>query len=418
MKNLFCVLMLSSAFLISCIEKEAITDASSLCDEKELKFEFNISKDNEITRTTMPADGLSSSFVNGDEIGVYVYNSETELYDNVKYTYDGADWSSEYVITVATDVPVTCYAYYPYSDGFNLESQDITVGKTDLYDNDFLFDEVSAEAGQQNISFMFEHKMALLEFKLDKTGDPATEVVLKGVKNVLNLSSKNTFTTKEASTGDISMTCIDETNRIYRAFLPAQTITSDTQFLSATINGETKTLTAKNDLVLTAGERTTIDTNPVVSNPNLIVDGDFEAANIKAAWSIENASRETNNHINGTGSLKLGKRSNQYCGASLINSITVEEGKTYEFGYIGRIQDSDGPNSETNVNTKGRSITMSIKALDDTNLGSLSTNIPQNTEKSGEITIPGGVTAVKISIWTSWADATAYIDDVYFKLKE
>lgn len=421
MKKLFTLLICSSMLLSGCSNFSEMEPVDGIC---EIKFTFGVDNDNSKSRTTMPADGLSSSFESGDEIGVYVYNNETSLYSNIKYTYDGADWNSEQKIIVDADASVTCYAYYPYSESFNIENQDIAINNfADLYDNDFLFDEVNAEASANLISFVLEHKMSLLEFKLDKTGTPAMQVVLNNVKNTLALTSRNSFATNNESTGDVTMTCVDEANRIYRAFLPAQTIVNGTQYLTATIDGSPKTLTAAEDMLLTVGKRTIVDTNIYEANPNLIVDGDFEIENIPD-WSKSNAawiakSKGSVGVINGNASLRLNlvKTSTEWAEAK--QTIAVQSGRTYIFGFIGRIQTTNGE-SGTGENPNNSKVKMTIKDVDNpkTIYKEIECMSASNQSNEGEVTIPEGITSVQISFNTSYARAFAYIDDVYFKLKE
>lgn len=58
--------------------------------------------------------GLTTTFVDGDKIGLFVVNNEDEvLYANVPYTKSGEEWTAEQNVRTK-GYPVRVFAYYPY----------------------------------------------------------------------------------------------------------------------------------------------------------------------------------------------------------------------------------------------------------------------------------------------------------------
>lgn len=153
------------------------------------------------------------------------------------------------------------------------------------------------------------------------------------------------------------------------------------------------------------------------------IEEDFESADWVDSWlkpeEVYWLSKENGDEgvINGNGSLLMNKviTNDQYSGMS--QTVKVEPGKTYEYGFTGRIQTERGE-SGTGENPKSKPIKMSIKkGPNNEKWLELPCTSTTNTKVKGEITIPDGLTTVNVSIWTSWASAYGYIDDVYFRPK-
>lgn len=67
-----------------------------------------------LTASRATDDGLTTTFEEGDVLGVYVVNGEGEiLYSNVPYTLIGDEWLAPHNVRLK-DFPLTVYAYYPY----------------------------------------------------------------------------------------------------------------------------------------------------------------------------------------------------------------------------------------------------------------------------------------------------------------
>lgn len=145
--------------------------------------------------------------------------------------------------------------------------------------------------------------------------------------------------------------------------------------------------------------------------------GDFETSydDIKKYWKFTEANITNKYPISGTQSAYLALRSNKYCALDLIEGINVEPGKTYEFGCTARVMTSQVGSGE-GENPKGKALTMKLSYGSESK--SITCKSTSDEKIHGEITIPDGITNVKISFWTSWASIYAYIDNVYFRLKE
>lgn len=71
--------------------------------------------------------GLSTTFEEGDKIGLFVVNNENEvLYANVPYTKSGEEWTAEQNVRTK-GYPVRVFAYYPYVEDAEItEKVDVT----------------------------------------------------------------------------------------------------------------------------------------------------------------------------------------------------------------------------------------------------------------------------------------------------
>lgn len=172
--------------------------------------------------------GLSTTFEEGDKIGLFVVNNENEvLYANVPYTKSGEEWTAEQNVRTK-GYPVRVFAYYPYvedaeitekvdvtaqdaSDFFKtyIEGLDISNQSTlELYRQaDVMACMVKiddAEAARKELTLSMNHLMGLVVVKLP------TEVELKSVNCYLkgdeNFTWKVENITLPANLSDESLT--------------------------------------------------------------------------------------------------------------------------------------------------------------------------------------------------------------------
>lgn len=147
--------------------------------------------------------GLTTTFEEGDKIGLFVVNNENEvLYANVPYTKSGEEWTAEQNVRTK-GYPVRVFAYYPYVEDaenvekINKEAQaasaffktyidglDITDQRTpELYrqaDVMACMVEIDdAEAARKELTLKMNHLMGLVMVKLP------TEVTLSSVNYYL-----------------------------------------------------------------------------------------------------------------------------------------------------------------------------------------------------------------------------------------
>lgn len=164
--------------------------------------------------------------------------------------------------------------------------------------------------------------------------------------------------------------------------------------------------------------------NPSVDPNNLVKNCGFEDE--QSNWINKNNSAEwetdENNVINGNVSLRLKKLSSG--NIAISQYIDVEVGKTYKYGFKGRIQTAAGPEGSPVAKEK---FSLNIRnaskgnAATSINTSSNSTNPNYNNEYSGTVTIKeeylynGGENDGKLEIYFyKPAAGVAYVDDVYF----
>lgn len=147
--------------------------------------------------------GLTTTFEEGDKIGLFVVNNENEvLYANVPYTKNKEEWTAEQKVRTK-GYPVRVFAYYPYvEDAKIIEKVDATAGDAsaffqtyiegldisnqstlaDYRQADVMACMVSigdAEAARKELTLKMNHLMGLVVVKLP------TEVTLSSVNYYL-----------------------------------------------------------------------------------------------------------------------------------------------------------------------------------------------------------------------------------------
>lgn len=159
--------------------------------------------------------GLTTTFEDGDKIGLFVVNNENEvLYANVPYTKNKEEWTAEQKVRTK-GYPVRVFAYYPYVEDdkiigkINNEAQnasaffqkyieglDISNQSTlaDYRQADVMACMVSigdAEAARDALTLTMNHQMGLVVVKLP------TEVTLSSVNYYLKGDENSTWTVEE-----------------------------------------------------------------------------------------------------------------------------------------------------------------------------------------------------------------------------
>lgn len=106
-------------------------DNQELMGEEELRIRVSDAGYCDATTGSRATDnGVETTFTDGDQIGVFVVNSQNKvLYANVPYTKNGSDWTSTQGVRTK-GYPVRVFAYYPY-----VEDAEI-VGEVDSTAND------------------------------------------------------------------------------------------------------------------------------------------------------------------------------------------------------------------------------------------------------------------------------------------
>lgn len=159
--------------------------------------------------------GLTTTFEDGDKIGLFVVNNENEvLYANVPYTKNKEEWTAEQKVRTK-GYPVRVFAYYPYVEDdkiigkINKEAQDASgffqtyIEGLDISNQSTLADYRQAdvmacmvsiddaEAARDALTLTMNHQMGLVMVKLP------TEVTLSSVNYYLKGDEEFTWTVEE-----------------------------------------------------------------------------------------------------------------------------------------------------------------------------------------------------------------------------
>lgn len=246
---------------------------------QEVKFTVGIEN---LSRTAI-AEGegvLETTFVNEDAIGIFAYKEgeDEPVYTNVKYTYDGSDWTSVKAIT-SDGTKLSYYAYYPYMDGVTDPSQlNITVSadQTSGFSKDDVLtaQNTTAEAGSKNVTLSFKHAFAMVQvgIKSGLTDDAEATVTLESILPTAVVNAKaGTVGTASGEKTSIQMQKTSADKWEYRAIVPAQDIASGSKLLTIVAGGKTYAVTyssTENQVVsYVAGKALQITVNSLVALP-------------------------------------------------------------------------------------------------------------------------------------------------------
>lgn len=206
---------------------------------------FSIGVEN-LSRTAIADGTLVTSFEQNDEIGIFAYDGEKLVSSNVKYTYNGSEWTSENAIAAQDGVKLSYYAYYPYdasvTDPASIKdtvSADQTAG---FGKNDMLSARnTEAAAGATNISLNFAHAMAMVQVSLMEgtTSDANATVTLQSILPVTSVNAKDgSVTAASGASVGVAMKKAAE-SLTYRAVVPEQTIKAGSKLLTIVAGGKT-----------------------------------------------------------------------------------------------------------------------------------------------------------------------------------
>lgn len=235
---------------------------------------FSIGVEN-LSRTAIADGTLVTSFEQNDEIGIFAYDGEKLVSSNVKYTYNGSEWTSENAIAAQDGVKLSYYAYYPYdasvTDPASIKdtvSADQTAG---FGKNDMLSARnTEAAAGATNISLNFEHAMAMVQVSLKEgtTSDANATVTLQSILPVTSVNAKDgsVIAASGASVG-VAMKKAAE-SLTYRAVVPEQTIKAGSKLLTIVAGGKTFDVTFNADVKYERGKFLQITVNKLNALPD------------------------------------------------------------------------------------------------------------------------------------------------------
>lgn len=221
---------------------------------------FSIGVEN-LSRTAIADGTLVTSFEQNDEIGIFAYDGEKLVSSNVKYTYNGSEWTSENAIAAQDGVKLSYYAYYPYdasvTDPASIKDtvsadQTARFGKNDMLSAR----NTEAAAGATNISLNFAHAMAMVQVSLMEgtTSDANATVTLQSILPVTSVNAKDgSVTAASGASVGVAMKKAAE-SLTYRAVVPEQTIKVGSKLLTIVAGGKTFDVTFNADVEYERGK--------------------------------------------------------------------------------------------------------------------------------------------------------------------
>lgn len=246
----------------SCVKEENLNNG----DKKGTPVEFEMGV-NSVSRTNTPDDGYATTFVEGDEVGIFVYNGENAVVKNAHYKLnaDGKWVAQGEAITAEEGVSYSYYAYYPYNaEATDATSVSLTVAgdqTTGYTGSDALMAKSEGvAAGTTIVPLQYSHAFALVQVSLKgKLAAKDATVTLQNVYPTAALNLKTGTVGKAAGTlGTVAMkacsTNNDATPFNYRAIVPAQDIKAGYAILMASSNGTNYKFTYSVDVPYESGK--------------------------------------------------------------------------------------------------------------------------------------------------------------------
>lgn len=246
----------------SCVKEENLNNG----DKKGTPVEFEMGV-NSVSRTETPDDGYTTTFVEGDEVGIFVYKGETPVVKNAYYklSADGIWEAQGEAITAEEGVSYSYYAYYPYNaEATDATSVSLTVAgdqTTGYTGSDALMAKSeNVAAGTTTVQLQYSHAFALVQVSLK--GNLAAKDATVTLQNVYPTAALDlvAWTVGEASgtLGTIAMKACSTNGESapfnYRAIVPAQTITANNGILTTTSNDKNYKFTYSVDVPYESGK--------------------------------------------------------------------------------------------------------------------------------------------------------------------
>lgn len=239
---------------------------------QQIKFEMSFAGegDNESkTRVSTDAFNFTSSWQNGDKIGIYIVKSGGVLQasgnyaDNVEFTYNGGTWTTTTPQYYPNDGDhLSFYAYYPYDAGmsnpnaytFNVPIDQVSNNGEYYKKNDFLWAKRDNVSKSNNaIALPFSHALAMIEIAITDNVLYAPSVNLLEAVTDCTINLANQSITAGSSKNTIQMwrrLDVLYTTYFRWALVPPQTM--DIRFVWAKGN-DYYTVTPATNVTLTSG---------------------------------------------------------------------------------------------------------------------------------------------------------------------
>lgn len=214
---------------------------------QEVKFTTGIG---DLSRTVIADGTLVTSFTEGDEMGVFAYKGDQLVAKNVKYTYNGSQWTSDAAITSENGVQLSYYAYYPYDETVTDPTHipvTVNADQTGGFSKDDVLtaQNTTAEAGAANVSLNFAHAFAMVQvgIKDGLTTDTEAAVTLESIQPTAVVNAQD-GSVGAASGETVSIKMKKTAEKLeYRAIVPAQELASGSKLLTVVAGGKTYVVT-------------------------------------------------------------------------------------------------------------------------------------------------------------------------------
>lgn len=279
----------------SCVKEENLNNGEN--KGTPVEFEMGV---NSVSRTNTPDDGYATTFVEGDEVGIFVYEGETPVVINAPYKLAaGGKWEAQgKIITAEEGKTYNYYAYYPYNaEVTEATSVSLTVASdqtTGYTGSDALMaksENVTAET--TSVQLQYSHAFALVQVSLE--GNLAASNATVTLQNVYPTAALDLVagTVGEASgtLGTIAMKACSTNGESapfnYRAIVPAQTITANNGILTTFSNGKNYKFTYNVDVPYESGKLRQFDVTLGGATGTTIEIGEGTIANWEDGSTVE-----------------------------------------------------------------------------------------------------------------------------------
>ncbi len=394
--------------------------------------------DNGIELISFRSSILTKTSLNGKQVLWSVNDTISVFADSQNNPFTTEDNGSEAVFTGSATAGLDkYYAFYPYQKTSTFEAGIVTF-RLPIHQNSKInsFDEMTSPAFAVSESDVleFSNVATMVKFTLAQDAGDIMAVALVGGKGEY-LSGRSTVDATAAVPVAVSSHCNEvrlsagdgnllEKGKEYCIVVAPTELKSGMTVKFIFSDYTSATLPVPGQITLTRNIPLNLGTIKPASAVNLVKNGDLEngwTCWTKNEWNTNldnSASNESQigSIINGACHLRYSGGKNQW--ASVQQTVAVQAGSTYSFGFTGRAQTDTAAEGESAAHPTG-GVTMTILPTGNNN-AKKATSIKatnMNTSASGTITIPSGVSEVTVRIWKQVNHDTpciTYADDIYF----
>lgn len=214
-------MVVASLILGSCSNETNNPEMDYSNGDGKANFNINVAS---LSRTA--TDGLQTTFEPDDQIGIYGTNETV----NTPITLQGTTWTGD-VFLPLTGQTATYYGYYPYNESisateYKFDYSVATDQSTDYNDSDLLLAKSGdVSSSDRTIQLTFKHALALVEVNAESFEQEITGIEFKARTDATVDLNASTATLKSNVPVRIMKMC-KVTNKVYRAVVPAQTLSA------------------------------------------------------------------------------------------------------------------------------------------------------------------------------------------------